>query len=153
MGKRALKRHVQQELGVLGKKPDKNGQFRGARKGEKREGVGRPKQGARASERHEEREVFRANQPLHVIVRAAEDIRSLRTEAILFAIREALITVGKLDDFRVIHFSVQRTHVHFICEAAGRRIVPRCERSAVCGLRKRIGSAGGSFPSSFACSA
>ncbi len=125
MGRRALKRHVQQELAPYARKPDKNGQFRGARKGEKRKGVGRPKQNARASERHQVRKTFRASQPVHVILRAHREVGSLRKDEILFAIREALITVGKLDDFRVVQFSVQRTHIHLICEAAGRRALGR----------------------------
>jgi REP element-mobilizing transposase RayT len=121
MARRALKRHVQQELGSFGKKLDKNQQLRGARKGEKRRGVGRPKQGARASERHQVRKAFRASEPVHVILRAHTDIGSLRKGEVLHAIREALITVAKLDEFRVVHFSVQRTHIHMICEAEGKR--------------------------------
>ncbi len=116
---------MQQELVVYARKLDKNGQLRGARRGEKRRGVGRPKKGLRASERHQVRKPFRASQPVHVIVRAHRDVGSLRKDEILFAIREALITVGTLEDFRVVQFSVQRTHIHLICEAAGRRALAR----------------------------
>ena len=125
MARRALKRHVQQELGHYGKAVDKNGQFRGARKGEKREGVGRPKQGVRASERHQVRQVFRASEPVHVILRAHAVVGSLRKGAVLHAIREALITVARLDAFHIVHFSVQRTHIHLICEAEGRHALSR----------------------------
>ena len=130
---RALKRHVQQELGSFGKKLDKNGQFRGARtgerrrarKGEQRRGVGRPKKGARASERHQVRAAFRPSEPVHVILRAHGDVGSLRKGDVLHAIREALITAAKLDDFHVVQFSVQRTHIHMICEAEGRYALAR----------------------------
>ncbi len=125
MARRALKRHVQQELAPYTKRLDKNGQLRGARKGEKRKGVGRPKRGERASERHQVRKTFRASEPVHVILRAHRAVGSLRKDDVMHAIREALITVAKLDDFHVVQFSVQRTHIHLICEATGRRALGR----------------------------
>jgi REP element-mobilizing transposase RayT len=125
MARRPLKKHVQQELGSLAKKPDKNWQFRGARKGEKRKRVGRPKKGERASERHQVREAFRSSEPVHVILRAHAQVGSLRRDEVFHSIREALITVGKLDDFHVVQFSVQRTHIHMVCEADGRRALSR----------------------------
>ena len=125
MGRRALKRHVQQELGAFAKKQDKHGQYRGARKGEKRRRVGRPKQGERASERHQVRAAFRASEPVHVILRAHPEVGSLRKGELFHAIREALIIVGKLEDFHVVQFSVQRTHIHMVCEAGGRRALWR----------------------------
>ncbi|MEO6776855.1 MAG: hypothetical protein ABI467_28215, partial [Kofleriaceae bacterium] len=51
MARRALQRHRQQSFRAYSKPLDKNGQLRGARKGERRKHVGRPKQGPRASER------------------------------------------------------------------------------------------------------
>jgi len=120
VSRRARKRHLQQSFTRYSKPLDKNGQLRGARKGEKRKGVGRPCKGDRPGERHEARKAFRPSVPLHVIMRAHPGIGSLRTAAILHAIREALITVFKLDDFRVVQFSVQRTHIHLLVEASGR---------------------------------
>ncbi|HET9988965.1 MAG TPA: transposase [Kofleriaceae bacterium] len=119
MARRSLKR--QQELRPYSKPLDKNGQLRGARKGERRKGVGRPKQGVRASERHEKRLALRASEPAHVILRAHRDIGSLRKRDVFHAIREALITVWKLEDsFHVVQFSVQRTHIHLLVEASDR---------------------------------
>ena len=116
-----MKKHVQQSLARYAKPLDKNGQLRGARKGEKRKGVGRPAKNARAGERHEVRRAFRASEPLHVIMRAHRDVGSLRKGMVLHAIREALITVFKVDGFHIIHFSVQRTHIHLLVEADGRQ--------------------------------
>ncbi|MEO8548594.1 MAG: transposase [Kofleriaceae bacterium] len=121
MARRGLKKHVQQSLARYSKPLDKNGQLRGARKGEKRKGVGRPTKGARAGERHELRKAFRASEPLHVILRAHPGVGSLRKGQVLHAIREALITVFKLDEFHIVQFSVQRTHIHMLVEATGRR--------------------------------
>ena len=118
---RARKRHVQQSFARYSKPLDKNGQLRGARKGEKRKNVGRPKQGERASERHAVRQKLRASQPVHVTMRAHRDVGTLRRHDIMHAIREALITLAKREDvFRVVHFSVQSNHVHLIIEARDR---------------------------------
>ena len=121
MARRALKRHQQQSFARYAKPLDKNGQLRGARKGERRKKVGRPKKGMRASERHETRLPLRASEPAHVILRVHSDIGSLRTRDVFHAIREALITVWKLEDsFHVVQFSVQRTHIHLLVEASDR---------------------------------
>jgi REP element-mobilizing transposase RayT len=121
MGRRARKRHVQTSFAAYSKPLDKNDQLRGARKGEKRKGVGRPKKGLRASERHTKREFFRQSEPVHVIMRAHPDVGSLRKGEVFRAICEALVTVWKLEDsFHVVQFSVQRTHIHMLVEARDR---------------------------------
>ena len=80
---RARKPHVQLELPKL----DKNGQRRGG----KRPGAGRPKKGERASERHKTREAFKPNHPIHVTLRVAPDVVSLRGRALYQALRAALV--------------------------------------------------------------
>ena len=115
---RARKHHVQQEL-RMPRRLDKNGQLRGG----PRPGAGRPKkpiEQGRASERHQVREAFRSNEPVHVILRAHRDVGSLRKGEVLHAIRDALITVFRIDDFHIVHFSLQRTHIHLLVEARGR---------------------------------
>jgi len=121
VARRGLKKHQQQSFSAYSKKLDKNGQLRGARKGERRKNVGRPKKGPRASERHEKRLALRRSWPAHVILRVAPEVGSLRNGEVFHAIREALITVWKLEDtFHVVHFSVQRTHIHLLVEASDR---------------------------------
>jgi len=120
-------------------KLDKNGQRRGG----KRPGAGRPKSGARASERHKKRPKISAYEPLHVVMRVLRDVGSLRTHAVFRAIKEATFTafahderaVGKagasaittkLDRaFHVVHLSIQRTHIHLIVEASDRMALAR----------------------------
>jgi REP element-mobilizing transposase RayT len=109
MAKRALKRHVQQTLHF----PDKNGQRRGG----KRRGAGRPKKGLRASEKHQTRERFKRGVPLHVVLRAATVIGRLRTRHIYMAVREAMITAFRRDDFHIVHLSIQANHIHMLVEA------------------------------------
>jgi REP element-mobilizing transposase RayT len=123
---RALKRGVQQRMASLLRALDKNGQLRGALKGERRKGVGRPKLGFRASERHKVRAEVKAYEPQHVILRADRSVGSLRRGLVLFAIREALITLAKrADSFRVVQFSLQSTHLHLIVEASDREALIR----------------------------
>ena len=63
---------------------------------------------------------------MHVILRAHRDVRSLRTPDMLFAIREALITLAKREDqFRVVQYSVQKRHVHLLVEATDRMALAR----------------------------
>src|SRR5512140_1124553 len=105
---------------------------RGPRQGElfkprggKRKGAGRPKKGTRASERHETRPRLRASEPVHVVARVAPGIPSLRSRELYLAIRDATITVAKLDDFRIVHLSIQATHLHLIVEAQHRTALSR----------------------------
>ena len=114
---RPLKRQVQLELPKLHRKPDKHRQFRGG--SHKR--TGRPKRGARASERHKVRPTLRHDHPVHVIMRASADLGSLRTHAVFEAIREAVHVAFRLEDsFHIVHYSIQRTHIHMIVEAKNR---------------------------------
>jgi putative transposase len=114
-------RHVQLELPKL----DKNGQRRGG----KRRGAGRPKQGFRASEKHKVRAPHRATEPVHVVMRACRDVGSLRRHAVFLAIREATLVVAaseeRFPNFRIVHLSIQRTHIHLIVEAANRKQLSR----------------------------
>jgi REP element-mobilizing transposase RayT len=114
---RARHRAKQLELPKL----DKNGQRRGG----KRMGAGRPKKGKHASQPHKVREVFKACEPLHVTIRAAAVIGSLRGFEAYHALRTAIVTTFNRDDFRIVHISIQRTHVHLLVEASGRSALSR----------------------------
>lgn len=114
---RARKRHVQLEL----PKPDKNGQRRGGR----RLNAGRPKKRARPSERHKTREAFRSSVPIHVTLRTVTIIGSLRGFATYHALRAAVVAMFHRYDCRIVHFSIQRTHVHLIVEAQNRTALAR----------------------------
>ena len=115
----ALKCHVQQELPKT-RKPDRNGQFRGGA----RRGAGRPKRPVaegRASEPHRVRPAVSVSHPVHVVMRAHPGVGSLRTLEAFAAVREARMVAMRLDDsFRIVHFSIQRTHLHLVVEAIDR---------------------------------
>jgi putative transposase len=103
---RARKRHVQQQLKLT--------------RGGKRRGAGRPPKGPRSSERHKKRAVLKKHEPVHAIIRATPEIETLRLRVVYHAIRKALVTTFTREDFRIVHLSIQGTHVHLLVEAANR---------------------------------
>ena len=110
---KARKRHVQQTL-----------EFKTW--GGKRDGAGRPPKGPRSSERHKKRARFKPTEPLHVIARVKRDVGRLRKRHMYKAIREATFCVAKHEDiFRIVHLSIQGTHLHLIVEAENSRALAK----------------------------
>ena len=118
---------------------DKNGQHRGG----KRTGAGRPAQGPRSSERHETREVFKPTEPVHVVTRIVPRVGSLRRRDAYAAIRDATITVAKHDDMRIVHLSIQRTHLHLVVEARSRVALAKGVQSFLISAAKLLNRAVG----------
>src|SRR5689334_24707677 len=87
------------------------------RRGGKRRGAGRKPRGARAGERHQARPDFKPTHALHVVVRVAPAIGSLRMRKLYKALRDATITAALRERFRIVHISLQRSHVHMLVEA------------------------------------
>src|SRR5215813_6056218 len=104
------KRHVQQQL---------------FRRGGKRRGAGRKPKGARAGECHAARPAFKPYHGLHVVMRIAPAVGSLRRRDMYKAMRAASITAALRERFRIIHISLQRTHVHMIVEAEHKAALAR----------------------------
>jgi REP element-mobilizing transposase RayT len=103
----------QLEMTAIVRKRDKNGQFRGGR----RPGAGRRPKGKRSSEPHKKRPALKASRPVHVTLRIAADISSLRTRHLYHAIRWAMIATFTHERFRIVHISIQREHMHMLVEA------------------------------------
>src|SRR5882672_1864806 len=91
--------------------------FEQKKRGGKRRGAGRPPKGVRAGERHERRPVHDPRNPVHVVLRAVGTVGSLRRARLYQAIRAATRTAARREDFRIVHLSIQRTHVHLLVEA------------------------------------
>ena len=116
----ARARKLHKQLSLL-PKLDKNGQHRGG----KRKGAGRPPKGARPSERHKIRASFTRHQSVHVVLRPIEEVGSLRRRDMYKAVRAAMITTYERARIRIIHMSIQGTHIHLIAEANNRRELAR----------------------------
>jgi REP element-mobilizing transposase RayT len=85
--------------------------------GGKRPGAGRKPKGKRAGERHEARPEHDRRHPVHVTMRVVGSVEGLRRKDIYLALREATIVTARREDFRIVHMSIQRDHVHLIVEA------------------------------------
>ncbi|MEO7732156.1 MAG: transposase [Kofleriaceae bacterium] len=94
--------------------------FEEKKRGGKRRGAGRPSKGERAAERHQRRPFHDARHPVHVVLRAVKAVGHLRRSRVYQAIREATRVVARREDFRIVHLSIQRTHVHLLVEAKGK---------------------------------
>ena len=129
---RPRKRHVQQELVFK-------------RHGGKRKGAGRKSKRARPGSAHKERPVLKSRFPVHVVLRVARDVGSLRKRLMYKALREATLAVARRElDFaeegflRIVHISIQRTHVHLLVEAQHRTALSRGMQSFQISAAKHI---------------
>ena len=85
--------------------------------GGKRRGAGRKPKGDRASASHQARPEHDPRHPVHVTLRVVGSASGLRRKDTYLAVREATIVTAKRQDFRIVHMSIQRDHIHLIVEA------------------------------------
>jgi REP element-mobilizing transposase RayT len=85
--------------------------------GGKRAGAGRPVTRKRRSEPHKKRPRHDGRVPVHVTSRVLPSVGVLRRGHMFRALRAATITVASRENFRIVHFSIQRDHVHLLVEA------------------------------------
>jgi REP element-mobilizing transposase RayT len=124
--KRERKQHVQQQL---------------FRHGGKRRGAGRKPKGARAGEQHAARPAFKPYHALHVVMRIMADVGTLRRRKMYKALRAATITAALRERFRIVHVSLQRTHVHLIVEAEHKEALARGMQGFLISAARHINTA------------
>jgi REP element-mobilizing transposase RayT len=112
---------------------DKNGQRRGGR----RKGAGRTRQGDRDLVSHAKRPRFDERWPLHVTLRVREGLASLRNTVCIEVFRQVMRECAEQEGFRVVHWSVQSNHVHMIVEADDQEALTRGMRRITIRLAKR----------------
>jgi putative transposase len=112
--RRPLKRHVQTDLFIKPK-----------RKAAKGKRLGRPPKNGRAGSPHKKRPTLDARNPLHIVLRAIALVGSLRRRDIYKAVRWATIIAAKHEGFRIVHLSLQRTHVHLLVEADNKQALAK----------------------------
>jgi len=68
--------------------------------------------------------------PVHVVLRVVPEVGSLRKRLMYRALREATITLALRElafktegAFRIVHISIQRTHIHLLVEAQNRTVL------------------------------
>lgn len=111
------------------------------RRGGKRPGAGRPPQGVRAGMPHVERPQLAARFPVHVLIRRAEVFGSLRRLDFYAALHKATRCVGKRADFRIVHLSIQRSHIHLLVEANDKIALARGMQAFQISAAKRLNRA------------
>lgn len=90
-----------------------------------RANAGRPPRGRTAGGSHLRRPSHSFAHPLHITLRVVPGIGSLRTRSVFSAVRGALAGGKQQFGFSLVHFSVQRDHLHLIAEAKDRRALSR----------------------------
>ncbi|HEX8109494.1 MAG TPA: transposase [Kofleriaceae bacterium] len=126
------------------REPKRRGQRELFRRGGKRRGAGRKPKGARAGERHQARPEFKPYHPLHVVMRVAPEVGSLWRRAMYKALRDATITAALRERFRIVHISLQRTHVHLLVEADHKTALARGMQGFTISAARHINTALGS---------
>jgi len=101
-----------------------------------RRGAGRKRASARPNVPHRVRRQFRKS-ALHVTVRIRREVWNLRTHRCFRALRRAFERGCQRFGFRLVHFSVQGNHAHFIVEAPDAQALGR----AMKGLEVRMARA------------
>jgi putative transposase len=84
--------------------------------GGRREGAGRKPAPGRRRVPHARRPAHDRRCPAHVTLRACDGLPSLRRNDIFVAVRAAFARASR-GGFRLLHYSVQRDHVHLVVEA------------------------------------
>jgi len=144
---RARKHHDQLPLRLV---RDKNGQRRGGsyrkdgRFANRRNprGAGRKPNGPYAGVSHAKRPAIDGRYPLHITLRTSSDVGWLRRFDTFAAIRRALgVVADDASEFRIVHISVQNTHIHLLCEAAGKRALSRGMRAFQISAAKHLNAA------------
>ena len=102
-----------------------------------RRGAGRKPKGDRPGVSHLRRPSHSRHHPLHVTLRVQPGVRSLRAHSVFVVVRKALAAAKRQFHFSLVHFSVQRDHLHLIAEASDRRALSR----GVQGLSIRVARA------------
>jgi putative transposase len=107
-----------------------------------------PKPSRLSGSRHEKRPELKGRFPVHVVLRAHKDMGSLRKRFMYRGLRAATIAVAmrELNEkengaFRIVHISIQRTHVHLLVEADHQKALSRGMQSFEISAAKHLNRA------------
>jgi REP element-mobilizing transposase RayT len=113
--------------------------------GGKRAGAGRKRSEGRRRMPHERRERVNPRHPLLITTRVVPEVGRLRSKAAREAMRDALTMATKHmyadEAFRICHASIQRDHLHLICEAESNEAMARGMKGFLVSCAKRINAA------------
>jgi REP element-mobilizing transposase RayT len=78
---------------------------------------------------HTKREEITRPTPVHVTQKLCAGLPSLRTAAARKVLRQAFALGGEKPGFRLVHFSIQRDHLHLVVEARDRHTLGKSMRA------------------------
>ena len=87
---------------------------------------------------HLRRPAVSPNHPHHVTIRMREGTWNLRSQRCFAEIAAALEVVRDRRDLRVVHYSVQGNHLHFLIEADDRRAMSNGIRALLISMARRL---------------
>jgi REP element-mobilizing transposase RayT len=93
--------------------------------GGKRRHAGRKRIAERPRVSHKRREPFQRRHPVHVTLRMRREVCHLRQSVCFRVLKRAFYSANGRDDFRLVHYSVQGNHIHFVVEADDARSLSR----------------------------
>jgi REP element-mobilizing transposase RayT len=95
------------------------------------------KRDARSGIPHRRRPEHKKEHPVHVTLRAVRRLPSLRRQSIFLAIHRAFGRTAR-SWFRIVHFSIQRDHVHLLVEASDKISLSRGLMGATIRLARAV---------------
>ncbi len=93
--------------------------------GGRRKRAGRKPTGDRSRVSHKKKPALKMGCPLHITIRLAPGLPSLRRKATYKILREVFVAAKERFGFRLVHYSVMGNHCHLIVEANDRRALTR----------------------------
>ncbi len=106
--------------------------------GGKRKGAGRKPKNDEPGMPHRQRAKKNRNEPLHVTVSLADGLPSLRRGGALKLVLAALSASSDRHGMRIVHYSIQRDHVHMLVEADDRECVARAMNALLSPLARAL---------------
>ena len=94
-------------------------------RGGARRGAGRKPKGVHAGVSHRTRPALSSRHPVHVTVRIRDGLPRLRCERTKAVLERAFSAGGERFGFRLVHYSIQTTHLHLVAEAGDQRALSR----------------------------
>lgn len=108
------------------------------KRGGRRKGAGRKKTGIRRGGPHRRRPELSPAHPVHVTMRIDRRRPDLRNHHIYRKVDRVLRHFLGRDDFRVVHISIQSSHLHLLVEATSRDALSRNMKSLAIRMQRAI---------------
>ncbi len=111
------------------------------RRGGKRDGAGRKPAGERALVAHAPRARVTRHTPVFVTTKLVEGLPTLRRERTLMLLRNTLAAGADRFGFRLVEYSIQSSHLHFVVEAQDEHALGRGMKGLLVRLAKALNHA------------